>query len=78
MKNIGSCTWNTSYEAVFINGDQMGGPNDINLTGNAHPNQTVDITISFTAPAAVGTYKGIWKLRNGSGEVFGLSNGNPF
>ncbi|MBI9043601.1 MAG: hypothetical protein JEZ06_03900 [Anaerolineaceae bacterium] len=78
IKNIGSCTWNTSYEAVFINGDQMGGPNDLNLTGNVYPDQTVDITVSFTAPAAAGTYKGNWKLRNASAAIFGLSNGNPF
>lgn len=78
LKNIGSCTWTTDYEAIFDSGDQMGGPNDINLTKNVPPGETIDISVSLVAPASSGTYRGNWKLRNDKGEVFGLTSGGPF
>jgi hypothetical protein len=72
LKNTGSCTWTTSYAAVYISGEQMGAPLSVNLPHNVGPGQTVDISVSMTAPAVNGTYKGQWKLRNASGYVFGL------
>jgi len=78
LRNAGSCTWTTAYEVVFFSGEQMSGPMDLNLTGNVYPGQTVDITLSLKAPNTAGTYRSNWKLRNASGQVFGLTNGNPF
>ncbi len=78
LRNAGSCTWTTAYEVVFFGGEQMNGPMDLNLTGNVYPGQTVDITLSLKAPNTAGTYRGNWKLRNDRGQVFGLTNGNPF
>jgi hypothetical protein len=49
----------------------MNGPATQALTGNVNPGQTVDISVNLTAPASVDTYRGYWKLRNGSGVLFG-------
>ncbi len=77
LKNTGSCTWTSGYQLVFDHGDAMGGPAAQALSGSTAPDQTVDISVNLTAPAAAGTYKGFWKLRDQAGSVFGLSSG-PF
>jgi hypothetical protein len=76
LKNTGSCTWTTSYSVVFASGEQMSAPSSVNLPHNVAPGQTVDVSVQMKAPAANGTYKGQWKLRNASGYVFGVGSGN--
>jgi hypothetical protein len=74
LKNVGACTWTTSYAAVFDSGSQLGAPAAVSLTQNVPPGGTVDISIPMTAPATNGTYRGDWKLRNASGVIFGLGS----
>lgn len=76
LKNVGSCTWTSGYQLVFDSGDAMGGPASQQLTaGTVAPGQTLDISVNLTAPAAAGTYKGNWKIREPGGTTFGLSTG---
>lgn len=70
LKNNGTCSWTTSYAIVFSNGDSLGGPATQALTGNVNPGQSLDISVNLKAPATPGSYKGYWKLRNGSGVLF--------
>lgn len=70
FKNNGTCSWTPSYAIVFGSGDAMSGPATQALAGNVNPGQTVDISVNLKAPAADGTYKGYWKLRNASGVLF--------
>lgn len=72
LKNIGSCTWTTSYSLVYYSGEKMGGPTAVNLPNNVAPGQTVDISLSLTAPSAAGHYIGYWRLMNASGVPFGI------
>jgi hypothetical protein len=76
LRNTGSCTWNTSYSLVFDRGEKMSGPDAQPLAGSVAPGQTVDISVSLTAPNAPGNYRGHWRLRDGSGVLFGLSTGS--
>ncbi len=78
IKNIGSCTWTTSYSLVFVSGNQMGGPSSINLPNNVAPGQTVNLQVTgLTAPNAAGHYIGYWQLKNAAGVLFGIgSNGD--
>jgi len=70
---MGSCTWNSSYALVFVSGDSLGGPAAQQLTtGTVAPGQDIDISVTLKAPDAQKTYTGNWKLRNGSGIIFGL------
>jgi len=48
----------------------MDGPANQALSGTVNPGQTVDISINLKAPAANGTYRGYWKLRNAAGVTF--------
>ncbi len=81
LKNNGSCTWTSSYTLIFDSGDSMSGPASKQLTsGSVAPGATMDLSVNLTAPSSPGTYKGYWKLRNGSGVNFGIGTGgtNPF
>jgi hypothetical protein len=73
LRNNGACTWNSSYSLVFDSGDAMGGPAAVQLTtGTVAPGQEVEVSVTLKAPDSAKTYQGFWKLRNGSGQVFGI------
>ena len=75
IENAGTCTWTSGYSVVFEEGDAMGGPASFQLTNTpVEPGQEVDISVSLTAPSQPGRYRGDWKLRAPSGEVFGLGS----
>ena len=77
FKNVGTCTWTSSYQVVFDHGDQMGGPVTQQLSsGSVPPGATVDFSLDMTAPATAGTYAGYWKFRDSSNVLFGLSTGS--
>jgi len=70
LKNDGTCTWNTNYKLVFVDGDQMSGPSNKNLTQSVAPGEQVDITVDLKAPGSEGTYKGFWKVADDEGQYF--------
>ncbi len=72
LKNVGTCTWTTSYSLVFDSGEQMGGAASVLLTSQVKPGQSSDISVDLTAPNAAGTYRGNWKLADDKGTRFGL------
>ncbi len=73
LRNIGTCTWNSSYQLVFYHGDAMGVPTGYAQTltsGYVSPGQDVDATVNLTAPMNTGTYKGYWGFREPGGSIF--------
>jgi hypothetical protein len=72
LKNIGPCSWTTSYQLVFENGDKMDGPDALTFPKTVAPGQTVDLTVSLAAPNAAGSYRGYWMFKNASGNRFGF------
>jgi len=74
LKNVGTCTW-TNYSLMFDSGEKMGGPDSALIPTSVAPGQTVDITISLTAPSVANTYRGYWKLKNNTGIPFGIGTG---
>jgi hypothetical protein len=72
IQNVGTCTWTTSYELVYVSGEKFGSKNAISLPASVAPGKTVDIPVQLTAPNQDGRYKGYWKLRNASGVQFGF------
>ena len=75
LRNLGTCTWSSSYQVIFDNGELMGGPATQPLAGNVAPGQQVDISIAFKAPATPGTYRGYWRLRNAAGVLMPVASG---
>ncbi|RJP47453.1 MAG: hypothetical protein C4583_16520 [Anaerolineaceae bacterium] len=74
IRNIGTCSWTTSYALVFVSGDAMSAPVAVALTGAVNPGQTVDIPVNLISPSKDGRYKGFFKLRNAAGVLFGVGN----
>ena len=72
VKNAGNTTWGTDYLFVFAKGEQMGGPQSVPLPQAVPPGQTVDITVSLTAPQRLGSYTGFWQFRTPQGQPFGI------
>ena len=72
LKNVGTCTWSTSYAIVFYAGTKMGAPSAVNLPTSVAPGASVDVTVNMTAPTAAGHYRGHWMLRNASSALFGV------
>jgi len=74
IKNVGTCTWTTSYALVFTSGDGMSGPSAVALAGTVNPGQYIEVPVTFTAPNKDGNYRGYWKLRNAAGVLFGIGD----
>jgi len=74
LKNRGTCTWTPDYMLVFTSGDQLGNTTAVRLPGYVAPGQTVDVSVTLTAPAKRGHYVGYWMLRNPSGVLFGYGD----
>ena len=80
LKNVGACTWSTSYALVFSSGAQMGNTAIVLMPNFVSPGQSVDLTVTLTAPTSAGVYQGFWRLKNASGGIFGIgaAHTNPF
>lgn len=73
LKNTGTCIWNPQYMLAFVEGHSFNAPLTVPLsTAPVAPEQVVPISITLTAPNTAGTYKGFWKLKNPSGQLFGI------
>ncbi len=71
LTNTGACTWNSDYDLVFSSGDRIGG-SSVSLDETVSPGETIDVSVTLTAPDNLGTYVGYWKLRSANGAVFGI------
>src|SRR5688572_12360887 len=50
IKNVGTCTWTTSYAIVFTSGDAMNAPASVGLAGNVAPGQYIEIPVTLKSP----------------------------
>lgn len=71
LRNSGSCAWVPGYALVFADGNSMNGQAAVNLTTTVNPGDTVDVSVTLTAPRDTGDYTGNWKMRSAQGIVFG-------
>lgn len=74
LKNRGTCAWNADYMLVYYSGEQMGDTTAVRLPGYVSPGQTVDVSVTLSAPTKKGKYVGYWMLRNSSGVLFGYGD----
>ena len=72
LRNIGTCTWTTSYTMVYDSGEKMGSTTSVPFPTNVPPGQNVDLTVAMTAPSTPGHYIGYWKFKNAAGVLFGI------
>jgi hypothetical protein len=72
VKNTGSCSWNSTYKFVFMDGDVLGGAYVYNFPGVAAPQDTVEIPVQLYAPTTAGSFTGYWKMQAPDGTIFGV------
>ena len=80
LMNIGTCTWDSSYNLVWVGGDSLSAPLSVKLPVDVPPGEMVDISLNLAAPATGGHYRALFKLSNGSGAQFGIGDSglDPF
>jgi hypothetical protein len=71
LRNTGTCTWDASYQLVFVGGSQLNAPSTVSLPQIVSPGYTVDITVPMVAPDAASIYRSQWRMRNSGGRNFG-------
>ena len=74
LKNRGTCAWTPDTMLVFASGEKLGDTTAVRLPGYVSPGQTVDVSVTLTAPDSAGRYVGYWMLRNPSGALFGYGD----
>lgn len=77
VRNESNCTWGTNYSLMFDSGDQLNAPSFVPLPQSVLPGNTVDVSVSMTAPTTNGRYRSNWKIRSPEGQIFGSRGDNP-
>ncbi len=78
VKNIGTCTWDSSYLVYQVSGafmTQQPGYWLVPQGKTIQPGQSVDIVVGMTAPPTKGNYRAYWGLKSGSGVVVPIKGG---
>jgi hypothetical protein len=64
FKNTGTTTWNNKYALKFYAGDRMGSPNDIMMTKEVKPGETITLNFVMKGMDSQGKKRTIWVLQN--------------
>jgi hypothetical protein len=72
IQNTSTCTWTTSYQIIYWDGDLMGGATYYNFPQTVLPGQSVEVPLLLTAPLADGKYTSEWKFKTPDGALFGV------
>lgn len=72
IQNVGTCSWSSAYDLVFVGGDRLGASASVGLPAYVNPGQSIDLSVNMKAPNDSGHYQGFWKLRDSSGVLFGI------
>jgi len=77
FKNLGPCTWTTSYKVVFSYVTDTGKngvftpPGPTNFPEEVLPGEEVDLSVTMTAPTKPEGYGVVFRLQNDKGVFFG-------
>ncbi len=78
IQNSGDCAWTPAgYGLRFAEGEPMGGPAFLPLSGATQSGDTIDLTLTLTAPDTAGAHRGKWTLFDNTGRPVPGPDGNP-
>lgn len=72
LVNSGSCKWTRLYKLVFFSQNPMGAHQENFLPAEVLPGQAIDLSVTFFAPTAPGSYQSNWLLQDADGNLFGI------
>jgi hypothetical protein len=70
VRNNGTCAWPAGTTLVFDSGDRLDAPASVNVAA-LDVGETTDVSARMAAPAADGTYEGVWRFSDASAQPFG-------
>jgi hypothetical protein len=70
VSNSGTCAWEEDFRLVFVSGEQMGGPETLEVE-LLEIGEEWEIELSLQAPPEYQTYTGVWQLQDGNGQQVG-------
>lgn len=70
--NSGNCKWTRLYKLVYFSQNPMGAFQEHFLPGEVLPGQAIDLSVTFFAPLAPGSYQSNWMLQDPDGNFFGI------
>jgi hypothetical protein len=79
ITNGGSAAWAADYYIVYVSGDRLG-VSSIQLGKVVNPGESYTVSVTFTAPTAVGDHQTNFMMETNNGYKFGLgkSAGSPW
>ncbi len=78
LKNMGTCTWDSSYLVSYISGTTMSQQPGYWIVPEGQsiaPGQTIDISVGMTSPVENGTYQSYWGLKKENGQLMPIQDG---
>jgi putative hemolysin len=75
MRNSGTCTWTPQYQFYDIYsgtpGTRISASQSISIPRNVAPGETIDLSVTMTAPTVEGEYTSRWRMASPGGGAFG-------
>ena len=73
IANTGTCIWGSDYTLTHYSDERLGAPASVPL-GTTYPGQTLDISVSLTAPNSVGAHRGNFVIKNPAGLIIKVND----
>jgi len=77
VRNEGTCSWGAGYALTFAAGVQLGGAASVPFPQVVAPGESVDLSVTLTAPSTGGSYRSEWQFQDASGNTFGSLGDYP-
>lgn len=74
LRNVGTCTWTTDYNLIFVGGNRMSAQRVVPLSDTVPPGSAINLGVYMNAPNVPGKYQGFWMLSNANGKRFGIGD----
>src|SRR5512137_2929259 len=84
FKNLGPCTWTTSYKLVYSYVSDTGKngiftpPGPVAFPENVVPGEEIDLSVTLTAPTKADAYQAVFVLQNDKGYSIPITNMNTY
>ena len=72
IANTGTCIWGPDYTLTHYSEERMGAPASVPLAVT-FPGQTLDISLSLTAPNSIGKHQGYFAIKNPKGLIMKIN-----
>jgi len=73
VRNEGTCTWGAGYSLEFTSGNTLQGTSTGEFPSTA-PGANADLSLQMTAPDALGSFSGSWRILNPNNEAVTLKD----